>query len=171
MHGLDSPEEDLQLFGILSFSFHYESFNQIPLHTYSPPFTFVFILANVLGSSNTSILVISLDNPFLAGIPISKSPTFQARKLNVNLNFDDINGNNNNNITNTISTYGKYLNLPDNNNTNRQRNSLLKFCGNKKSLTYYELQEQFSHNVLADELSLNDNLLGKFFRKDLDITE
>ena len=48
---------------------------------------------------------------------------------------------------------------------------ILKFCGNKKSLTYYELQEQFSHNVLADELSLNDNLLGKFFRKDLDITE
>ena len=47
---------------------------------------------------------------------------------------------------------------------------ILKFCGNKKSLTYYELQEQFSHNVLADELSLNDNLLGKFFRKDLDIT-
>ena len=47
---------------------------------------------------------------------------------------------------------------------------ILKFCGNKKSLTYYELQEQFSHNVLADELSLNDNLLGKFFRKDLDIS-
>ena len=48
---------------------------------------------------------------------------------------------------------------------------ILKFCSNKKSLTYYELQEQFSSNVLADELSLNDNLLGKFFRKDLDITE
>ena len=48
---------------------------------------------------------------------------------------------------------------------------ILKFCGNKKSLTYYELQEQFSHDVLGDELSLNDNLLGKFFRKDLDISE
>lgn len=48
---------------------------------------------------------------------------------------------------------------------------ILKFCSNKKSLTYYELQEQFSHDVLSDELSLNDNLLGKFFRKDLDITE
>jgi len=46
---------------------------------------------------------------------------------------------------------------------------ILRFCSNKKSLTYYELQEQFSHDVLADELSLNDNLLGKFFRKDLDI--
>ncbi len=48
---------------------------------------------------------------------------------------------------------------------------ILKFCKTKKALTYYELQEQFSHNVLADELSLNDNLLGKFFRKDLEITE
>ena len=46
---------------------------------------------------------------------------------------------------------------------------ILKFCKNKKALTYYELQEQFSHNVLADELSLNDNLLGKFFRKDLEL--
>jgi len=48
---------------------------------------------------------------------------------------------------------------------------ILRFCSNKKSLTYYELQEQFAHDVLADELSLNDNLLGKFFRKDLEITE
>ena len=48
---------------------------------------------------------------------------------------------------------------------------ILKFCKTKKALTYYELQEQFSHDVLGDELSLNDNLLGKFFRKDLEITE
>lgn len=45
---------------------------------------------------------------------------------------------------------------------------ILRFCSNKKSLTYYELQEQFSHDVLGDELALNDNLLGKFFRKDLE---
>jgi len=45
---------------------------------------------------------------------------------------------------------------------------ILRFCSNKKSLTYYELQEQFAHDVLADECSLNDNLLGKFFRKDLE---
>lgn len=45
---------------------------------------------------------------------------------------------------------------------------ILRFCSNKKSLTYYELQEQFAHDVLGDELSLNDNLLGKFFRKDLE---
>ena len=45
---------------------------------------------------------------------------------------------------------------------------ILRFCKSKKSLTYYELQEQFSHDVLADPLSKNDNLLGKFFRKDLE---
>ena len=44
---------------------------------------------------------------------------------------------------------------------------ILRFCSSKKSLTYYELQEQFAHDVLGDDLALNDNLLGKFFRKDL----
>lgn len=44
---------------------------------------------------------------------------------------------------------------------------ILRFCTSTKSLTYYELQEQFAHNVLVDEKALNDNLLGKFFRKDL----
>lgn len=44
---------------------------------------------------------------------------------------------------------------------------ILRFCSNKKALTYYELQEQFAHDVLADKLALNDNLLGKFFPKDL----
>ena len=45
---------------------------------------------------------------------------------------------------------------------------ILRFCSSTKSLTYYELQEQFSHDVLGDRLALNDNLLGKFFRKDLE---
>ena len=44
---------------------------------------------------------------------------------------------------------------------------ILRFCSSTKSLTYYELQEQFSHDVLNDVSALNDNLLGKFFRKDL----
>jgi len=48
---------------------------------------------------------------------------------------------------------------------------ILRFCKTKKALTYYELQEQFAHDVLGDDLSLNDNLLGKFFRKDLEITK
>jgi hypothetical protein len=45
---------------------------------------------------------------------------------------------------------------------------ILRFCSSPKSLTYYELQEQFSHDVLGDRRALNDNLLGKFFRKDLE---
>jgi hypothetical protein len=45
---------------------------------------------------------------------------------------------------------------------------ILRFCKSKKALTYYEIQEQFSHDVLADELSLNDNISGKYFRKDLE---
>jgi len=44
---------------------------------------------------------------------------------------------------------------------------ILRFCKSKKSLTYYELHEQFYYNVLADTNSLNDTLIGKFFRKDL----
>ena len=45
---------------------------------------------------------------------------------------------------------------------------ILRFCKTPKSLTYYEVEELFNHRVLEDELSLNDNILGKFFRKDLD---
>ena len=44
---------------------------------------------------------------------------------------------------------------------------ILRLCSTPKSLTYYEVQELFLHRVLEDELSLNDNILGKFFRKDL----
>ena len=55
----------------------------------------------------------------------------------------------------------------DSNNDNVEL-KILRFCTSKKSLTYYELQEQFAHDVLGDKLSLNDNLLGKFFRKDLE---
>ena len=47
------------------------------------------------------------------------------------------------------------------------KKKILQFCYSAKSLTYYELYWQFKYNVLADENSLNDNLLGKFFRKDL----
>jgi len=45
---------------------------------------------------------------------------------------------------------------------------ILRFCFTKKALTYYELKEQFRHDCLEREESLNDNLLGKFFKKDLE---
>ena len=46
---------------------------------------------------------------------------------------------------------------------------ILRFCQSKKALTYYELEEQIKHNVLHESTSKNDNILGKFFRKDLEI--
>ena len=49
------------------------------------------------------------------------------------------------------------------------KKKILQFYHSAKALTYYELHWQFKYNVLADENSLNDNLLGKFFRKDLEI--
>lgn len=45
---------------------------------------------------------------------------------------------------------------------------ILQYCKSKKALTYYELKEQFRHDCLEREESLNDNLLGKFFKKDLE---
>ncbi len=45
---------------------------------------------------------------------------------------------------------------------------ILRFCSTKKALTYYELKEQFRHDCLELEEFLNDNLLGKFFKKDLE---
>ena len=45
---------------------------------------------------------------------------------------------------------------------------ILRFCFTKKALTYYELKEQFRHDCLEREKSLNDNLLSKFFKKDLE---
>ena len=44
---------------------------------------------------------------------------------------------------------------------------ILHFCTSSKKLTYYELKEQILHNVLLDDKSLNENLMGSFFRKDL----
>ena len=44
---------------------------------------------------------------------------------------------------------------------------IIKFCISKKQLTYWELVYQIKYDVLNNELSLNDNILGKFFRKDI----
>ena len=57
--------------------------------------------------------------------------------------------------------------IPNEDINDQLKLEILRFCSNKKSLTYYELQEQFAHDVLGDELSLNENLLGKFYRRDI----
>jgi hypothetical protein len=44
---------------------------------------------------------------------------------------------------------------------------ILKLCKDKKELTYYELHYQCINECLLSYNSYNDNILGKFFRKDL----
>ena len=51
------------------------------------------------------------------------------------------------------------------------RREILKFCYNKKQLTYWELHYQCVNEVLLTEKSYNDNILAKFFRKDLVYSE
>ena len=43
---------------------------------------------------------------------------------------------------------------------------ILKFAKNKKQLTFFELEEQIIYNVLFNDNSYNDNIAGKYFRKD-----
>ena len=44
---------------------------------------------------------------------------------------------------------------------------ILKICYTKKSLTYWEISYQCKEDVLLNN-TYNDNILGKFFRKDLE---
>jgi hypothetical protein len=44
---------------------------------------------------------------------------------------------------------------------------VLMLCRNKKELTYWETKYLFQYNVLEDDRYMNDNILGKFYRKDL----
>lgn len=46
------------------------------------------------------------------------------------------------------------------------RKEIIRFCYTKKELSYYELREMIKNNVLETD-SFNDNILGKFFRKDV----
>jgi hypothetical protein len=50
------------------------------------------------------------------------------------------------------------------------KREILITCPNKKLLTYYETQTLFIYRVLEEpDLYFNDNILGKFYRKDFDI--
>ena len=51
--------------------------------------------------------------------------------------------------------------------TDHFRKEILKFCFNKKQLTYWEVHYQCINEVLFSDKSYNDNVLAKFFRKDL----
>jgi len=44
---------------------------------------------------------------------------------------------------------------------------IIQICYSKKQLSYYEIFNQIMNDVLTDDNSYNDNISGKFFRKDL----
>ena len=48
------------------------------------------------------------------------------------------------------------------------RKEILRFCYNKKQLTYWEVHYQCINEVLFTDKSYNDNVLAKFFRRDLE---
>jgi hypothetical protein len=46
--------------------------------------------------------------------------------------------------------------------------TILKLCKTKKQLTYWEMHHQcINHCIVSYDLSYNDNILGRFFSKDL----
>ena len=47
------------------------------------------------------------------------------------------------------------------------KREIIQFCNSKKLLSYYEVYWMFKYDVLSDENSLNGNILGKFYSKDL----
>ena len=47
------------------------------------------------------------------------------------------------------------------------KRQIIQFCNSKKSLSYYEVEWMFKYDVLRDVNSLNGNILGKFYSKDL----
>lgn len=44
---------------------------------------------------------------------------------------------------------------------------ILRYCYSKKELTYREMEYQVKYNCLEREDCLNENILGKFFKRDL----
>ena len=44
---------------------------------------------------------------------------------------------------------------------------ILQFCNSKKTLSYYEVEWMFRYDVLRDEISLNGNISGKWYKRDL----
>ena len=66
--------------------------------------------------------------------------------------------------------YGSHQKIKDLLKENKHddfKRTILKFAFNKKHLTYLETQYLFKRKVLESEEYINDNILGKFFRKDL----
>jgi hypothetical protein len=52
-------------------------------------------------------------------------------------------------------------------NQSEFKREVIQFCPTKKSLSYWEVYYQFKYDVLNNEESLNDNIGGRYYRKDL----
>lgn len=50
---------------------------------------------------------------------------------------------------------------------NAFKREIIDLCYSKKETTYKEMKHQCILNVLENDKSLNDNILGKFFKKDI----
>jgi hypothetical protein len=48
------------------------------------------------------------------------------------------------------------------------KREIIQFCTTKKGLSYYEIYWMFKYDVLSDMNCLNGNILGSFYRKDLE---
>jgi hypothetical protein len=48
------------------------------------------------------------------------------------------------------------------------RREILKFCFNKKQLSYWEMHHQCVNEVLLTDKSYNDNIISRYFRRDLE---
>lgn len=55
-----------------------------------------------------------------------------------------------------------------NGNRDDFKRTILQFCYSKKALSYYEVHWLFKYDVLLDENSLNGNISGKWYRRDLE---
>ena len=64
-------------------------------------------------------------------------------------------------------SHEKIKTLLKENKHNDFRREILEFAFNKKHLTYLETKYLFCNSVLENTEYINDNILGKFFRKDL----
>ena len=47
------------------------------------------------------------------------------------------------------------------------KREIIQFCNSKKSLSYWEVYWQFKYDVLSDENYINNNIGGKYYRKDI----
>jgi len=90
----------------------------------------------------------------LAVMPVTRGRTATTKIEQVDSGWKDYYGSSKE-LLSDIKTYGK----------ENFKRIILDFCDTKKQLTYYEIYHQMTHRVLFVD-SYNDNIQGKFYRKD-----